>query len=51
MEIINPDTTAGENARSCGSDIFAPPHPCYDGGGSSGCIGFSVYEEPCFDFY
>ena len=41
MEIINPNTPPGNNARSCSTDVLAPPHPCYSGGctGNQICSG------------
>lgn len=51
MEIINPNTPGGDTTSLCSSDILAPEHTCYNGGGNPGCIGYSVFEMPCFDYY
>jgi hypothetical protein len=47
VEIINPNSLPGNNARSCGSDVFAPNHQCYDGGcnGKTNC--FTYTPDPC----
>lgn len=34
MEIINPDTLPGNNARGCNTDALAPNHKCYRSGGA-----------------
>lgn len=36
MEIINPNSLPGDNARGCTTDALAPEHSCLDGGGC-GC--------------
>ena len=36
MEIINPNSLPGGNARSCGTDALLPPHTGGEGGGG-GC--------------
>ena len=33
MEIINPGNLPGASPCGCTSDIFEPPHTCYEGGG------------------
>ena len=33
MEIINPNSLPGDNARGCTTDALAPEHSCLAGGG------------------
>ena len=40
MEIINPNSLPGGNARSCGSEALQPPHLGGEGGCSHGNCGF-----------
>lgn len=43
MEIINPNSLPGDNARACGTEALLPPHT----GGEGGCShGPCVYIPP-----
>lgn len=48
MEIINPNSLPGANARACGTDALLPPH-IGGGGGSNhgpGCDDLPILTPP-----
>lgn len=51
MEIINPNSLPGGNARACGTDVLQPPHTGGDEGcGKNGpCVMNCTVTPPCYE--
>ena len=52
MEIINPNSLPGGNARACGTDALLPPHSGENEGcgmNADGCPMACTVAPPCYE--